>query len=149
MKIVIGSDHAGFALKQAFVHHLRTEGHETIDCGTNTEESCDYPDFAHNVAGRVVADSGAIGVLICGSGIGMSMAANRHPGIRAALCRNALEARLSREHNNANILVLGARVTGVDHAFDCLKTFLNTPFSGGRHEQRVKKLDSIIQGEAR
>jgi ribose 5-phosphate isomerase B len=149
MKIVIGSDHAGFSLKQTCIHQLQRDRHEVIDCGTNTEESCDYPDFAHEVACQVAADKTIKGILICGSGIGMSMAANRHPGIRAALCRNALEARLSREHNDANILVLGARLTGADHAADCLKTFLATDFAGGRHEQRVKKIDSKHSGETR
>ena len=147
MKIFIGSDHAGYALKRKMEHVLQQEGHEVTDCGTHTEESCDYPDFAHQVARSVLAEPVSLGVLICGSGIGMSIAANRHEGIRAALCHTALEARLSREHNNANILVLGARLTGEDHAFHCLETFLATTFSGGRHDRRVRKIELNDQGE--
>ena len=141
MKIYTGSDHAGLALKKRLIERLNQLGHEVVDLGTDTGDSCDYPDFAHALAKKVASESGVFGLLTCGSGIGMSIAANRHRGVRAALCQTALEARLSREHNNANVLVMGGRVIGEDHALDCLETFLKTPFSGGRHESRVKKIE--------
>lgn len=141
MKLYLGSDHAGLALKKRLGARLLELGHEVTDLGTESGTSCDYPDFAHAVAAKVATDAESRGLLICGSGIGMSMAANRHPRIRAALCHQALEARLTREHNDANILVLGARIIGEDVALDILETFLRTPFSGGRHEQRVRKIE--------
>lgn len=144
MKIIVGCDHAGFPLKQKLLKKLQEMGKDFVDCGTHSEESCDYPDFAHIVAEKVMENSENLGLLICGSGIGMSISANRHHGVRAALCRDALEARLSREHNDSNILVLGCRLIGEDHAVSCLETFLSTAFSGGRHERRVKKIDRSI-----
>lgn len=139
-KIAIAADHAGFELKSVLVAELKQSDHEVIDLGTNSTESVDYPDFADRLAAAVKAGHAARGVLVCGTGIGISIAANRHRGIRAALCHNSTDARLAREHNDANVLVLGGRTTGVENAKDCLKTFLATPFAGGRHVRRVQKL---------
>lgn len=142
MKFYAGSDHAGFGLKQKLVQHLLQAGHDVEDLGTHSEASCDYADFAHPVCAAVLEHSETFGLLICGSGIGMSMAANRHAGIRAALCHHSLEARLTREHNDANVLVLGARIIGEDLAKDILDAFLRASFSGGRHQQRIKKIEA-------
>ncbi|HNV72340.1 MAG TPA: ribose 5-phosphate isomerase B [Candidatus Ozemobacteraceae bacterium] len=142
VKIFIGSDHAGFGLKNKLMAYLQQAGHEVSDLGTHAETSCDYADFAHPVCKGVLAQVPSFGILICGSGIGMSMAANRHHGIRAALCHNSLEARLTREHNDANVLVLGARIIGEDLAKDILDTFLRGTFAGGRHQARVAKIES-------
>ncbi|HOY68714.1 MAG TPA: ribose 5-phosphate isomerase B [Candidatus Ozemobacteraceae bacterium] len=141
MKIYTGSDHAGLSLKRRLIRHLQEHGHEVVDLGTDSDASCDYADFAHAVAERVTADPAALGLLTCGSGIGMSIAANRHRGVRAALCHNSLEAGLSRKHNNANILVLGGRIIGEELAIDALDAFLNTGFEGGRHERRIGKIE--------
>lgn len=141
MKIFAGSDHAGLTLRKRLIERLIELGHTVVDLGTDRMESCDYADFAHAVARAVTADPAARGLLVCGSGIGMSIAANRHPGIRAALVQSGLEARLSREHNDSNILVLGARIIGEAVALDALETFLVTEFSGGRHTFRVKKIE--------
>lgn len=137
--IFIAADHAGVDLKAILKEELVKLQFRPIDLGTEGSESVDYPDFAHALANRVL-ESQSLGILICGSGIGMSMAANRHPGVRAALCFDLLSTRLSREHNDANILVLGARLIGVDVAKECLKIFLTTPFAGGRHVRRVEKI---------
>ena len=141
MKIFAGSDHAGLTLRKRLIERLIELGHTVVDLGTDRTESCDYADYAHAVARAVTGDPAARGLLVCGSGIGMSIAANRHPGIRAALVHSALEARLSREHNDSNILVLGARIIGEAMALDALETFLATEFSGGRHAFRVKKIE--------
>ena len=141
MKIFSGSDHAGLVLKLQLNEHLRAWGHDVEDMGTHSSASCDYPDFAHAVAQRVAADLHSLGLLICGSGIGISIAANRHPGIRAALCHTALEARLAREHNNANILALGARILGEELALHVLEAFLQGSFAGGRHQTRIDKIE--------
>ncbi|RCK78703.1 MAG: Ribose 5-phosphate isomerase B [Candidatus Ozemobacter sibiricus] len=141
MKVFAGSDHAGLPLKKKLVELLTAWGHQVEDLGTHTEASCDYPDFAHAVARRVVAEPGTIGLLTCGSGIGMSIAANRHPGIRAALCHDPLEARLCREHNDANVLVMGGRLLGEEMAAEILRVFLATSFSGGRHAPRIRKIE--------
>ncbi len=138
--IAIGSDHAGFALKAALVEDLRALGYDPLDLGPASEASVDYPDFAFAVATAVASGTAASGVLICGTGIGMSIAANRHPGIRAALCTHGIMAKFAREHNDANILVLGSRIIGTEVAGDCLRQFLATSFSGGRHVARVAKL---------
>jgi ribose 5-phosphate isomerase B len=140
-KIFIGSDHAGFQLKEAIIQELILE-HEITDCGTTSTESTDYPVYASNVAERVLENSPSIGVLICSTGIGMSIAANRHRGIRAALCHSVKESKLARHHNNANVLVLGASNTAVDVALDMIKSFLATPFDGGRHERRIHQIDA-------
>jgi len=138
--IAIAADHAGFDLKSVLVEELRKAGLNVLDLGTNSAESVDYPDFADAVAKALKAGKAARGVLVCGTGIGISMAANRHKGVRAALCRDSTDARLAREHNDANVLVLGGRTTGIETARDCLKSFLSTPFAGGRHMRRVEKM---------
>jgi len=138
--IAIAADHAGFDLKSVLVEELRQTGVKVVDLGTNSTESVDYPDFADALAKALKAGKATRGVLVCGTGIGISIAANRHKGIRAALCRDSTDARLAREHNDANVLVLGGRTTGVEVARDCLKSFLSTPFGGGRHQRRVEKM---------
>jgi ribose 5-phosphate isomerase B len=141
-RCVIGSDHAGFPLKGSFLEHLRVLGYQPEDQGPFTQESCDYPEFAARVCRRVL-ELDAFGILICGTGLGMSMAANRFPAIRAALCVNEFQARMARRHNNANVLCLGARVLGEDLAFAVLDAFLSAGFEGGRHDRRVALLDDI------
>lgn len=139
--IAFAADHAGVALKRELVAFLPELGdYAALDLGTDSEVSVDYPDFGAAAAEAVLSGKAALGVIICGSGIGISIAANRHPGIRAALCTSGLMARLSRQHNNANILALGSRIIDVEVARDCLSEFLKTPFEGGRHEKRVGKL---------
>lgn len=138
--IAIGADHAGYGLKRVLNDDLARNGYVVRDMGTDGEESVDYPDFASHVAQAVLNGDADCGVLICGSGIGMSIAANRNPGIRAALCFNDEMARLSRQHNDANILVLGARFIPEQEAAKCLDAFLTTEFEGGRHARRVGKL---------
>lgn len=138
MKIAIGSDHAGYELKEFLKEKL--EGIEFIDVGTKSEESCDYPDYAHPVAEKVENKSVDFGILICGSGNGISMAANKHKGIRAALSWKKEIAELARRHNNANIVSLPARYISKEEALEIVKTFLKTPFEGGRHQRRVEKI---------
>lgn len=140
--LVFGSDHAGFEYKELLKELSHTWGYKIIDCGTHSLESVDYPDYIPPVVKEVLL--GATGVLICGSGIGMSIGANRFEGIRAALCSDGLGARLAREHNDANILVLGERLIGKEEAVSCLESFLNATFQGGRHARRVKKLDELL-----
>ena len=138
--IAIGSDHAGVGLKAAFVDALRAQGFAPRDLGPATTDSVDYPDYAHLVCREVTEGRAAAGVLICGTGIGMSIAANRHPDIRCALLHDVTGARLTRAHNNANVLAIGARMTGAEVALDILRTFLATPYEGGRHQKRLDKL---------
>jgi len=139
--IAIGSDHAGFDLKAKLAEELKSSGYEVIDLGTkDATTSVDYPDFGKAVAEAVASGKADAGVVVCGTGIGISIAANRHPGIRAALCHDETSARLCREHNDANVLALGARLIGEVVAKDCLHTFLNTDFAGDRHVRRVQKL---------
>ncbi len=138
--IAIGADHAGFALKARVKAWLEAAGYPVRDLGTYSQERVDYPDFAAKVAAEVGSGAARFGVLICGSGIGMSIAANRDPRIRCALAHDTTTARLGRQHNDANVLALGARITGIETAHDCLITFLETPFAGGRHARRVAKL---------
>ena len=140
--IAIGSDHAGYGLKSAVAEWLKEAGHDVLDLGTHGAESVDYPDFGRAVGEAVAAGKAEKGVVVCGSGIGISIAANRVKGARAALCMNGLMARLSRQHNDANILALGERLIGIETARDCLNEFLNTPFEGGRHQRRVDKLSA-------
>ncbi|ACV68143.1 ribose 5-phosphate isomerase B [Desulfohalobium retbaense] len=142
--IVFGSDHAGLPLKSALLEILQQQGIATEDQGTHTFDSCDYPVLASEVCQRIQQTRG-LGVLVCGSGLGMSMVANRYQGIRAALCTNEYLARMARLHNNANILCLGDRVLGIDLAQSILETFLNTPFEGGRHQRRVDLIDTLPQ----
>lgn len=138
--IAIACDHAGFELKETLKAELSNRGFDVLDLGTNGPESVDYPDFGAAM-GEAIADGRAKrGVLICGSGIGISIAANRNPAVRAALCQSGLMAKLSRQHNDANVLALGARLIGVETALDCLDAFLTTDFEGGRHQRRVDKL---------
>jgi ribose 5-phosphate isomerase B len=139
-KIAIASDHGGFELKAILAEHLRGAGFAVADLGTNSAQSVDYPDYAAKMGEWITQNPNEMGILICGSGIGISIAANRNPQIRAALCHDGLSASLSRQHNNANVLCLGARLIGVDTAKDCVNKFLNTEFEGGRHTARVEKL---------
>lgn len=140
--IHIGSDHAGFDLKSLLAEELSKSGYIIDDCGTDSRASCDYPLFAQLVCKKTLADN-APGILICGTGIGMSMAANRFAGIRAALCGTELQARLARRHNNANILCLGARITGQELALAIVSAFLESSFEGGRHQRRVNLFDHM------
>ncbi len=140
--IAVGSDHAGFELKQELLRHLKERGFETTDYGTYSEQSCDYPDYARKVADAVVQGQAQTGLLVCGTGIGMSMAANKVKGIRAAVLSDAFSARATREHNDANILCLGARVVDTQTAVKLLDIFLDTPFSNGEnHVRRISKLE--------
>jgi ribose 5-phosphate isomerase B len=139
--IPIGADHAGFQLKQRLVAELKRLGYEPLDLGTHSAESTDYPDYAHLVAGRVERGEAARGVLLCGTGLGMSFAANRHPGVRAAVAWTPEIAQLARQHNDANVLVLPARFLSEEEGVEILKAWLNTPFAGGRHARRVAKID--------
>ena len=138
--IAIASDHAGTELKSQLKEELSKLGFAVKDLGTDSTASVDYPDYADRVAHSILNKEADKGVLICGSGIGMSMAANRHKGIRAALCHEGLSAELSRRHNDANIVVLGARITGSELAKEIVKRFLTTEFEGGRHQTRVDKM---------
>lgn len=140
MKISIGSDHAGFDLKEHLKNYLEEEGYEVIDEGTYSLESVDYPDFGEKVGQRVADKEADRGLVVCGSGIGISIAANKVPGIRCALVSEPLSARLSRQHNDANVLALGGRLIGLEMAKECLKVFLQTDFEGGRHQRRIDKL---------
>lgn len=142
MRIAIGSDHGGFGLKRQLAVKLRELGHEVIDLGADSADSVDYPDFAKLVCARVLDGSAEYGILVCGTGIGMSMAANRHQGIRAALCGDEYSARMSREHNNANVLCLGDRVMGKGLAESIVEVWLSTSFAAGRHKRRIDKFSS-------
>ena len=142
MILLMAADHAGFDLKRILAAHAREAGHPVVDLGPEGVEPVDYPDFAHALAERVAAGGDERGVLICGTGIGMCMAANRHPGVRAALCHDALTAEFARRHNDANVLCMGGRTTGPGVALQMLDIFLATPFEGGRHGRRVEKIDS-------
>ena len=139
--IPIGSDHAGFELKERLVKELKALGYEPLDVGTHGLQSVDYPDYAHDVAGRVERQEAARGVLLCGSGLGMAYAANRHHGVRAAVAWSPDVARLARAHNDANILVLPSRFVTEGEGVDIMKTWLQTEFEGGRHSRRVAKID--------
>lgn len=139
--IVIGSDHAGYTLKGLIIKHLQSKGYNVVDKGCYSEERADYPDYAHFVSTSVLENSETIGVLLCGSGNGIAMSANKHKGIRAAICWNPEIADLARKHNNANILVLPARYISKDSALECVSTFLESKFEGGRHQARLLKID--------
>lgn len=140
-RIAIASDHAGFALKEVLLRELAALGFEVDDLGPGSAApSVDYPDFAERVARALESGAADRGVLVCGTGIGMGIAANRHRGVRAAVCHDAVSARLARAHNDANVLALGARLIGEEVAKDCLRVFLATPYDGGRHAARVAKL---------
>ncbi|PXW79332.1 ribose-5-phosphate isomerase [Blastomonas natatoria] len=140
VKIALASDHAAVALKAELADWLRDQGHDVTDLGPDTTDSVDYPDYGFKLADHVASGAAEFGVALCGSGIGISIAVNRNPGCRCALISDSLSARLSRQHNNANVIAMGARLIGIDAAKDCLSAFLATPFEGGRHERRVAKL---------
>jgi ribose 5-phosphate isomerase B len=141
MRIVLAADHAGFDLKEYLETHLRRAGHDVTDFGTHDRESTDYPDWASRVARAVAGGDAERGLLVCGSGTGMAMAANRHRGVRAVATGDLVTVRLARQHNDANVLALGARLVAPPLAEELLAAFLATPFEGGRHERRVGKLD--------
>lgn len=143
MKIAFGSDHAGFDYKQALMSHARKLGHEVIDFGTFTKESCDYPVYGHAVATAVSAGEAERGILVCGTGFGISLAANRMKGIRCVNASEELTVKMSRHHNNSNILSIGARVVGSDKALSLMDTFLNEEFDGDRHQRRIDLIDSL------
>lgn len=137
MKIALGADHGGYELKEFIKEHLQEKGHEVIDCGTGSTESVDYPEFGFKVGKTIINKEADLGIVACGTGIGISIAANKVQGIRAALCTDSYMARMAREHNNANVLALGARVIGKGLALDIVDVFLATSFSGWRHTRRV------------
>lgn len=143
MHVVVGSDHGGLALKEEVKLHLAELGHQVTDVGTHTDESTDYPDFGRLVAEMVAGDEAERGIVVCGTGIGISITANKVKGIRAALCTNAYMARMARLHNDANVLALGGRVLGVDLALDIVDAFLTHPFEGGRHQRRLDKIAAL------
>lgn len=137
MKIALGADHAGYSLKECIKTYLEEKGYEVIDCGTDSESSVDYPEFGFNTGKAVVEGNADCGIVVCGTGIGISIAANKVKGIRAALCTDSYMAKMAREHNNANILALGARVIGQGVALDIVETFLTTSFGGWKHARRI------------
>lgn len=141
--IIIGSDHAAYGLKEKVKAYLLERGIDVDDVGSHSEDSVDYPDFGINVASMVSTGKFKRGILLCGTGIGMSMVANRFPNVRAALCSDLFSAIMSRRHNNSNILVLGGRVVGEALAMEMVKAWLETPFEGGRHQLRIDKFDQI------
>lgn len=143
MRLVIGSDHGGFTLKEGLVVALRAQGHEVVDHGPHAEVSCDYPDLAAPVAAAVADGRADLGVLVCGSGIGMSIAANKVNGIRAALVQDMEHARLARQHNNANILCLGGRFTSLDEGTRIVNAWLDASYEGGRHDGRLQKIAAM------
>ena len=143
MKIAVAADHVGFALKEKVREYLAGQGIEVEDCGPSTEAQVDYPDFAEKVATRVAAKQAHYGVLVCGTGIGMMLAANRVSGIRAVAANDTISARMAREHNNANILTLGGRMIDAATMRQIVDTWLSTPFAGGRHQRRVDKIEAL------
>jgi len=140
--IAIVSDHAAFEMKAMLADHLRTRGYDVLDLGTTSTDSVDYPDYGYRMAEAMASGRAKLGIALCGSGIGISIAVNRHPACRCALVSDGLSARLAREHNDCNVLALGARLIGIETARDCVEQFLATPFAGGRHQRRVDKLSS-------
>ncbi len=141
--IAIGADHAGYAMKVTLAADLALMGYEVLDMGTNSEASVDYPDFGFAVGLAVASGQAVRGIVVCGTGIGISIAANRNPNVRAALCTCGLMAGLAREHNDANVLALGSRIIGIETARDCMRQFLSTQYGGNRHSGRVAKLSHI------
>ncbi len=139
-RVALASDHAGFALKSELKAEIEALGHEVLDLGTDGPDSVDYPDFGHALAAALSDGRADRGVLVCGTGIGISIAANRHAGVRCGVCHDVTTARLTRLHNDANVLALGARIVGGEVAADCVRAFLETEFEGGRHARRVEKL---------
>ena len=143
-RIAIASDHAAVEMKAQLVEHLLERGYEVVDLGTAGTDSVDYPDFGYRLAEAIASGEAQKGVSLCGSGIGISIAVNRHPACRCALVSDGLAARLAREHNDANVIAMGARLIGIETAKDCLDQFLATSFGGGRHQRRVDKLSNPI-----
>ena len=146
-KIGIASDHAGYQLKEFIIGYLDSKGYDVHDFGTYSEESCDYPDYGEAVGRAVASGECERGIVVCGTGIGISIAANKVRGVRCALCGDCFSAQMAREHNDANVLALGARVLGTGLALKIVDTFLDSAFAGGRHERRVAKLMAIEGGE--
>ena len=146
LRIALGADHAGFQVKESIKRYLESAGHTVDDVGTGSEESVDYPDFAREAAGRVADGKDDLGILVCGTGIGMTIAANKVAGIRAALAQDPATARLAREHNNANVLAVAGRMLSGESAVAIVREFLAAEFAGGRHERRVNKI-SLLDGE--
>jgi len=140
MKIYLGSDHGGFELKEVIKDYLKKEGYNVEDLGTHNEDSVDYPDFGIKVGEAVVGDEGSIGIVMCGTGIGISIAANKVKGVRCALCSQVFSAEMAKKHNNANVIALGGRVTGKDLGKRIVKAFLDEKFEGGRHKRRIDKI---------
>lgn len=143
MRLALGADHAGWRLKDHLRDQLAARGHEVLDKGTHSDESCDYPELAAAVGRSVAGGEAEMGILVCGTGIGMAMAANRIPGVRAANCTDLFSVRLAREHNAANVLALGARVIAAQHAEALAEAFLATPFAGGRHQRRIDQIAAL------
>jgi ribose 5-phosphate isomerase B len=141
-RIAIVSDHAAYEMKAMLAEHLRDLGHEVLDLGTTSTDSVDYPDYGYRMAAAIASGDADKGVALCGSGVGISISINRHPACRCALVSEGLSARLARQHNDANVLALGARLIGIEQARDCVDQFLATPFAGGRHQRRVDKLSN-------
>ena len=144
MRIAIASDHAALALKSALVEYLRAAGHDVADLGPHDESSVDYPDYGYKLASAIADGSAERGIALCGSGIGISISVNRNPAARAALVSEPLSARLAREHNDANVIAMGARLIGIEMAKACIDAFLSTDFGGARHQRRVDKLSNPI-----
>ena len=147
MRVALGSDHGGYELKEAILKHLEAQGLEVQDLGTHSTDSVDYPKYGFAVGNAIIKGEADLGIAICGTGQGMAMAANKISGIRAAVCSETFSARMGREHNNANVLTLGARVIGVGLALDVVDIFLKTEFTGGRHARRVNLISDIERGE--
>ena len=147
-KITVGCDHAGVGLKKIVLAHLEERGFEVLDVGTHSTESCDYPQIAHELCKNIQNGITELGILICGTGIGMSMAANKHRGIRAAACSDTFSARLTRVHNDANVLCFGERVVGMGLALDLVDAFVDAEFEGGKHQRRVDMITQIETSES-
>lgn len=147
MRIAIASDHAALALKAALIEHLHASGHDVNDLGPFDESSVDYPDYGYKLAATIASATAELGVALCGSGIGISIAVNRNPAARAALVSEPLSAKLAREHNDANVIAMGARLIGTEMAKACLDAFLSTEFGGDRHQRRVNKLSNPTKAE--
>jgi ribose 5-phosphate isomerase B len=145
MRIALAADHAGYLLKDELAAWLRDAGHDVLDVGTNGPESVDYPEYGARLADEVAAGRAERGIVVCGSGIGISIAVNRNPACRCARVSDPLSAQLAREHNDANVLALGARLIGSDMAKACAAVFLDTDFAGGRHQRRVDQLSNLLQ----
>lgn len=144
--IMIGSDHAGYPLKLQVIEHLKEIGYDPIDVGNDSLDSCDYPVFANRLCVGIKEGKAPLGILICGTGIGMSLVANKHDGIRAACCSDTFSARLTRQHNDANVLCFGARVVGMGLAFDLVDNFLGAEYEGGKHAKRVDMITAVENG---